>query len=110
MNKDFYSIFEKVKQLSGVEKKSRESEEQMILRGLAVIEENSKKGKTQNDSNNERLNSILDVIMAVAQLDYSKKAKLSRNADHIDALAAGINMLGEEIKASTVSLHEKETL
>jgi two-component sensor histidine kinase len=110
MNKDFYKIFEKVKDLSGIEKKARESEEAMILRGLDLIGKKLKKEEEENQKNNGRLNAVLEVIMSVAQLDYSKKAKLSNQVDYIDALASGINMLGEEMKVSTVSLHEKETL
>jgi two-component sensor histidine kinase len=48
--------------------------------------------------------------MAISNLDFSKKAKLSKHGDFIDGLAAGVNMMGEELKSSTVSLKEKETL
>lgn len=57
-----------------------------------------------------RVQEILDVTMALANLDYTKKASVNPNGNYIDALAAGINMLGEELKESTISLHEKETL
>ncbi len=110
MNQDFYRIFEKVKQLSGVVQKPRESEESAILRGLETMEANFRKGKEESEYNNKRVNAILDVMMSLANLEYSKKAKLSDKSDYIDALAAGINMLGEELKDSTVSLHEKEVL
>src|SRR5665213_3420492 len=110
MNQDFYKIFEKTKKLSGVAQKPRESEESTILRGLEVLEEKLKKDRAESEFNNKRVNAILDVMVSLANLDYSKKTKLSDNADYIDAVAAGINMLGEELKDSTVSLHEKETL
>jgi two-component sensor histidine kinase len=110
MNKELNKIYEKIKTLSGVEKKAKESEEEMMLRGLSVIEENFKKSKAESEYNNKRVASILDVVMAMAQLDYSRKANISEKTDYVDALAAGINMLGEELKESTVSLHEKETL
>lgn len=110
MSRDFYRIFEKVKLISGTEKKPRESEEETILRGLEVIEKKLNISEKVEKQNNDRLNNIMQVMVSVASLDYSKKAVIGGNGDHIDALAAGINMLGEEMQASTVSLHEKKVL
>lgn len=110
MNSDFYKIVEKVKALSGIEQKPKESEEETVLRGLSILEEKFKKAKAETEFNNKRVNAILDVVMAMAKLDYSKKADVSERTDYVDALAAGINMLGEELKCSTISLFEKETL
>ena len=59
---------------------------------------------------NERVENILNVVMAYAQLDFSKKTKVLGNEDVLDAIGAGINMLGEELENSTVSLKEKEQL
>ncbi len=53
---------------------------------------------------------ILDVIMAYARLDFSQKTVLSNEGDVFDAIGAGVNMLGEELKSSVVSLREKEQL
>lgn len=63
-----------------------------------------------SDLNQERVASILETIMAYARLDFSKKASLSGNGDVLDAIGAGVNMLGEELETSTVSLKEKEQL
>jgi two-component sensor histidine kinase len=60
--------------------------------------------------NNKRISEILDVVINIAKFDYSVKAKISNKGDHFDALASGINMLGEELQSSTVSLREKEVL
>jgi two-component sensor histidine kinase len=62
------------------------------------------------ESQTKRINEILEILMAISNLDFSKKAKLSKHGDFIDGLAAGVNMMGEELKSSTVSLKEKETL
>ncbi|WP_317897297.1 sensor histidine kinase [Aurantibacillus circumpalustris] len=48
--------------------------------------------------------------MSYAQLDFSKKTEVLGNEDVLDAIGAGINMLGEELENSTVSLKEKEQL
>lgn len=60
--------------------------------------------------NKERVNRILEVVMAYAQLDFSRKTEVLGNEDVLDAIGAGINMLGEELESSTVSLKEKEQL
>lgn len=60
--------------------------------------------------NKKRINSINKVVLSLARLEYDQKADISNKQDHFDALALGINMLGEELKSSTVSLKEKETL
>ena len=51
----------------------------------------------------KRFEECLDVISAMAALDFSKKASVSDNATLLDAFASGINMLSEELSVSTVS-------
>lgn len=58
----------------------------------------------------KRINGFIDVILSFSKLDLSVKAQLSERGDHLDALATGINMLGEELRSSMISLHEKEVL
>lgn len=58
----------------------------------------------------KRAEEILDVIMSFAKLDFSKKCKVHEDESSLDGIAGGVNMLGEELKASTISLHEKENL
>jgi two-component sensor histidine kinase len=64
----------------------------------------------QHDFNKLRENKILDVIMSYARLDFSEKTIISDKGDVFDAIGAGVNMLGEELKSSTLSLREKEQL
>jgi two-component sensor histidine kinase len=64
----------------------------------------------QNNSTKLRENKILEVIMAYARLDFSKKTIISDKGDVFDAIGAGVNMLGEELKSSNLSLREKEQL
>ena len=64
----------------------------------------------KTDSNKIRGEKILEVIMSYARLDFSEKTILSDKGDVYDAIGAGVNMLGEELKSSVVSLREKEQL
>ncbi|WP_394830511.1 PAS domain S-box protein [Pendulispora rubella] len=51
----------------------------------------------------DRLRDLEEVIVALASFNYSKKAQVSPHGDTIDSMAVGLNMLGEELAASTVS-------
>ena len=103
-------ILEKVMRLSGIKPAKDETEEQAILRGLDVIDQQVQREKVEKEFCTTRVNQILDVMNSYAKLDYSHKAPISDNLDFIDALASGINMIGEELKDSTVSLHEKKVM
>ena len=96
--------------ISGVKQLDGEDMEDTAVRALAVIEERLKRAEFEKKDNARRVNEILDVVMALAALDYSKRASFSDACDYIDALAGGVNMLGEELKQSTISLKEKEVL
>lgn len=61
-------------------------------------------------SQDKRANEILEVILSFARLDFSKKVVLSTDDDVLDGIGAGVNMLGEELKHSALSLKEKEHL
>lgn len=61
-------------------------------------------------SDNARANEILEVIMSYARQDFEKKVKLKSDDSVLDGIGAGVNMLGEELQHSTISLREKEQL
>lgn len=102
-------IYKLVCRISGVKPRGKAKKEAVIA-GLMVIEKQLAEKNKLQEENEKRVNQILEVIMALAQLNYSKKATISEKTDHLDALALGINMLGEELQSSTISLHEKEVL
>ena len=58
----------------------------------------------------KRTNSILDVIMSYARLEFNVQTEISSNNDVFDSIAAGVNMLGEELENSVVTIKEKESL
>lgn len=58
----------------------------------------------------EKANNILQVILSYARLEFEQKTIVSDDEDVFDAIAAGVNMLGEELESSSISLKEKEQL
>ena len=69
--------------------------------------------KTTNStslSQDTRANEILEVILSFARMDFTKKVGISTDDDLLDGIGAGVNMLGEELKHSALSLKEKEHL
>jgi two-component sensor histidine kinase len=67
-------------------------------------------GQNISPENYERVSNVLEVIMSYARLDFTRKTDVTGKGDAIDALCAGVNMLGEELESSTLSLREKEQL
>ena len=57
---------------------------------------------TDNEDNN-RLDSILEMIANIAALDFSKSLDTSDKHDMIDAIALGLNMLSEELNTQVVA-------
>ena len=62
------------------------------------------------ENNEQRAEEILEVMMSYARMDFSLKAEVNVNGNVFDAIASGVNMLGEELKVSSVSLKEKNQL
>jgi two-component system, sensor histidine kinase and response regulator len=62
----------------------------------------SKEGSTQS------INNFIDIISSFSNRDFSKQLPISDNNNIFDAIASGINMLGEELEHTTVSKDELE--
>ena len=61
-------------------------------------------------SDNVRANEILEVILAFARQDFGQKVSIHNDDNVLDGIGSGVNMLGEELQHSTISLQEKEQL
>jgi two-component sensor histidine kinase len=61
-------------------------------------------------SRDKRANEILEVILSFARMDFSQKVQISSGDDVLDGIGIGVNMLGEELQHSALSLKEKEQL
>ncbi|CAN5557332.1 hypothetical protein BH10BAC1_BH10BAC1_05570 [soil metagenome] len=110
MSKDLDDIYKRVCLLTGEKPSSKVDKKKEVLKGLKKLEDKLKDNQKQEEENAKRINEILKVLISFANLKYDKKAKITNNKSYFDALALGINMLGEELEASTISLHEKEVL
>ncbi|MGB3777967.1 MAG: PAS domain-containing sensor histidine kinase, partial [Tunicatimonas sp.] len=58
---------------------------------------------TKRKDQNHQIEEINQVLMSLAEGDFSAKISLSQQLNGIDAIAAGINMLGEELRSSVIA-------
>jgi two-component sensor histidine kinase len=110
MSENLDEIYKEICRITGSKYSGKANMKEAILIGLNAIEKKIKNSAAQKKRNTKRINDILKVVVSLAKLDYSKKAVISGKRNDFDALALGINMLGEELQSSTISLHEKEVL
>ncbi len=90
--------------------KKNKNKEKTILLALKAVEKKIVHDKLVQKKTNLRINTILKVVESYAKLNFHQKAPLVSDGHHLDGLSSGINMLGEELQTSTVSLKEKEVL
>ena len=62
---------------------------------------------TKKEDIGKRIEKILDVLQKAAGGDMNVSAPVSENTDELDALAAGINMMIEEVRERTKELEQK---
>ena len=55
-----------------------------------------------------RLDEVLEMLLALARLDFSRRINVGESGDTLDAIAVGINMLGEELEDTAASRRELE--
>ncbi|HEX8040592.1 MAG TPA: PAS domain S-box protein [Chryseosolibacter sp.] len=56
----------------------------------------------------KRIEKLLDILLRYTILDFSERAPIGDDGDEIDALAAGLNSLGEEVIDHIARLKERE--
>lgn len=54
-----------------------------------------------------RLEEIISVIQDLAALRFDARATVGQEGDYVDAVAAGVNALGEELQASYEDLERR---
>lgn len=66
--------------------------------------------KERQKADDNQVNNILEAVMSLASLQFDHKAEIRGECEQLDALAAAINMLGEELKSKVMLLDERETV
>jgi two-component sensor histidine kinase len=111
MSRSLDKIYTKMQKIAGPNKGGKKkNKEAFIIKSLEKIGKELKKTKKEAGNTDSRIKNILEVVEAYAKLDFNKKSRIGATGNNFDALASGINMLGEELQSSTVSLNEKEVL
>jgi signal transduction histidine kinase len=63
------------------------------------VEESLTKSRGQIADYDNRINSIMSSLLQFASMDFSKPIAISQRRDELDALAAGLNTMAEELEA-----------
>ena len=74
-----------------------------IIAGLNHMVEELAARQFSGDRAEQRMDELMEVVISIAALDYTKKAHVSDAGDIFDALGAGLNALSEELLDTTVS-------
>ena len=78
-------------------------ESEDIVDGLRVLAVEFTVQQRLLEHTERRLNELMDVIVNIANLDFSQRARVGEAGDIFDAIGTGLNVLTEEMRASTVS-------
>ena len=79
-----------------------------ICAGLNVLLETLEVRGRVAQNKEERIIQLFAVILRYTVMDFSEKADISTAGDEVDALAAGLNAMGEEIAHLQRRLKERE--
>ncbi|MCX4245156.1 response regulator [Paraliomyxa miuraensis] len=60
-------------------------------------------GPPDEEAPDQRLENLLEVVTSLADLDFSRRAKIYGDGSFLDGIAYGLNVLCEELRASTIS-------
>lgn len=63
-----------------------------------------------SEYNDKRVSELIDTIVAMSSLDFSKRAPIGERGDMYDAVATGINALSEELENGVISRAELEQM
>ncbi|HXP52636.1 MAG TPA: ATP-binding protein [Bacteroidia bacterium] len=80
----------------------------IILEKLNLLGKQLSEEEARRKNGEKRMEALLEILMQYTVQDFSNKVKLSAEGDEIDAIAAGFNILGEELSYSLT--REKENL
>ena len=74
-----------------------------IIFRLEQVKKESSQWNIAQKNVEDKLNDFLEAIVSMSSLEFDKKLSIGEDGDVMDALATGLNQLGEELEFSTVS-------
>jgi PAS domain S-box-containing protein len=78
-----------------------------VIRKLNEITEKAREFRSRAVDYQRRVEGLLNVLLRYALFDFSVKAEVSPAADEIDAIALGLNTVGEELQAARETEHRQ---
>jgi signal transduction histidine kinase len=79
-----------------------------IADNLNKIADKLQLNTVEENTQDQTVNTFIEVISSFANLDFKQKLPISDNGTIMDAIATGINILGDELEQSTASKQELE--
>lgn len=79
---------------------SKGDELDAIILGLNTLGEELQSSGKALKRFETRVNTIMEALLLYTLMDFSTKLEISESGDELDAIAVGLNTLGEELKAS----------
>jgi len=80
-----------------------------IIAGLNTLGEELQENALYQADKEQRKNELMNILLKYTVLDFSQKAEISSRKDELDAIAAGLNAMSEEIIHYREE-HEKKSL
>ncbi|MCB8948941.1 MAG: PAS domain-containing protein [Ardenticatenaceae bacterium] len=74
-----------------------------IIAGLNLLAERFSGQLAPQIETEQRVDAVMEVILAIASLDFTKKAPIGDDGNVFDAIGLGLNALSEELLSTTVS-------
>ena len=97
-----------VKSETGQTINNKEDEFDTITTRLNALIEDLQAKTNYISENEKRINEIIDVLIQTAQLDFTKKIRITHRSDEIDAIALGLNTMSEELEFHVKELKDRE--
>lgn len=79
-----------------------------IIIGLNTLGEEIAAKIADIEGNHQKTNEIVEVLLKFTMMDFSQKIIVSEKRDEFDAIALGLNTLGEELEITVKQLKESE--
>lgn len=79
-----------------------------IMAGLNLLGEELQHKTSFIDENKKRINTIMDTLIHVTQMDFTVKMPISEKGDELDAIALGLNTMSEELESHIQQLKKNK--